>query len=196
MTQRLLGNLAQGLVFIVSAPTGTGKTTLIQMLQREFSCVVPSISYTTRSPRADEIDGVHYHFIKQNEFKEMIERGELLEYVELYGQYYGTSRIWMEEQLRQGKHVVLVIDTQGARYLRDKIQAISVFLSPPSIDELERRLRSRQTDCEEGIAKRMAWVKEEMLAKNEYDYLIINDDLSIAYQALRSILIAEEHRIR
>ncbi len=196
MTQRLLGNLTRGMVFIVSAPTGTGKTTLIQMLQREFACVVPSISFTTRAPRPDEVDGVHYYFISLAEFKAKIAGGELLEYVELYGQYYGTSRIWMDDQLDHGKHVVLVIDTQGARYLRGKIQATSIFLSPPSIEELERRLRSRQTDSDEVILKRMAWVKDEMLAKNEYDYLIINDDLSTAYQALRSILIAEEHRIR
>jgi guanylate kinase len=196
MAQRLLGNLARGLVFIVSAPAGTGKTTIIQMLVRDFPCVAASISYTTRLPRADEINGVHYYFISREEFANRIAKGEFLEYVELYGEYYGTSRVWMEERLKAGKHVILVIDTQGARQLKGKIDAVSIFLSPPSAEELERRLRSRMTESDEVIARRLEWVQEEMRAKNEYDYLIINDDLSTAYQALRSILIAEEHRIR
>lgn len=190
-----LGNLAKGLLFILSAPAGTGKTTLVQMLTREFPCVVASISYTTRQPRPDEVEGIHYYFISKEQFIDRIAAGEFLEHVELYGDYYGTSRIWVENQLIKGKHVILVIDTQGAKLLKGN-SAVSIFIAPPSIEELERRLRLRQTETKEVIEKRLLWAKKELEAQNQYDYLIVNDDLSSAYHTLRSILIAEEHKIR
>lgn len=190
----LLGNLSKGLLFIISAPAGTGKTTLVQMLTKEFPHVVASISHTTRQPRQGEIEGVHYHFISKKEFVKRIDDGEFLEYVKLYDDYYGTHKLWVENQLIQGKHVILVIDTQGAELLKE-MKAIFIFISPPSIEELERRLRSRQTETKDMIEKRLLWAKKEMEAQKNYDYLIINDDLAIAYQVLRSILIAEEHRI-
>lgn len=196
MTPNLLGNLKRGLLFIISAPAGTGKTTLVQLLMRDYSCVIASISYTTRLPRPGEVEGIHYHFITKEEFNEKIKAGEFLEHVELYGDYYGTSRKWVEKQLDNRKHVILVIDTQGAALLKGKIDAISIFIAPPSTEELERRLKMRQSDSDASIAKRLAWSEKEMAMKNQYDYLIVNDDLSHAYQALRSILIAEEHRIR
>lgn len=196
MTQQLLGNLKRGLIFIISAPAGTGKTTLVNMLTQEFPCVLASISYTTRPIRTGEIDGVHYHFISESDFKQRIGRNEFLEYVQLYGYYYGTSRTWMEERLAAGKHLLLVIDTQGALQLKEKIQTTSIFIAPPSLEELERRLNKRKTESAELMAKRLAWAKEEMRRQSGYDYLIINDDLTTAYQTLRSILIAEEHRIR
>lgn len=196
MTQRLLGNVTRGLLYILSAPAGTGKTTLMQMLASEFSCVVPSISYTTRLPRKGEIDGVHYHFIPTQEFLQKIDEGDFLEYVQLYGDYYGTSRRAVIEQQLKGNHVILVIDTQGAALLKGKLSAISIFVAPPSIEELERRLKDRKTDSPERIEKRLAWAKNEMGAMKNYDYIIVNDDLKIAYQTLRSILIAEEHRNR
>ena len=196
MAASLMGNLKKGLLFILSAPAGTGKTTLIQLLTRDFPCVVASISYTTRQPRSGEKEGIHYYFISKEEFIKRIEAGEFLEHVELYGDFYGTSRVWVEKQLEQGKHVVLVIDTQGAKLLKDKIEVVSIFVAPPSTTELERRLILRQTESEEGIGKRLSWARKEMESQKDYDYLIINDDLSNAYQILRSILIAEEHRIR
>lgn len=196
MAERLLGNLSRGLVFILSAPAGTGKTTLVQMLTKEFPCVVASISYTTRPPRSGEIDGLDYHFIDEKEFKERIAAGEFLEYVQLYENYYGTSRVWMEEQLAAGKHVILVIDTQGALQLKDKLDAVTIFVAPPSMDELEKRLLKRRTESPEIISKRLEWAKEEMRRQHFYDYKIVNDHLVTAYQALRSILIAEEHRLR
>jgi len=196
MTMRLLGNLEKGLVFILSAPAGTGKTTLVQMLTHEFSCVVASISYTTRQPRPGEINGVHYYFIDKSEFEDHIAKEEFLEYVQLYGDYYGTSRLWVENEQNQGKHVILVIDTQGAKFLKEKLRATSIFILPPSIEELERRLIHRQTDSPEVITKRVQWAKEELFSQNLYEYRIVNDNLAIAYQALRSILIAEEHRVR
>ncbi len=196
MLTGMLGNLEKGLLFILSAPAGTGKTTLVQLLSRDFPCVVASISFTTRKPRPGEVDGIHYYFISREEFIERANAGEFLEYVELYGDLYGTSNVWVEDQLAKKNHVVLVIDTQGAKLLKNKIQAISIFVAPPSVEELERRLKLRQTESSEVIEKRLLWAKKELEAQNNYDYLIVNDDLSHAYQALRSILIAEEHRIR
>lgn len=196
MQTPLLGNLDKGLLFILSAPAGTGKTTLVQLLTRDFTCVVASISYTTRKPRPGEVDGIHYYFISKEEFIQRINAGEFLEHVELYGDYYGTSSVWVEEQLAQKKHVILVIDTQGAKLLKNKVDAVSIFVAPPSVEELERRLKLRKTESPEVIEKRLSWAKKELEAQSSYDYLIINDDLSHAYQALRSILIAEEHRIR
>jgi len=192
----LLGNLKRGLVFIISAPAGTGKTTLVNMLTQEFSCVVASVSYTTRPPRPGEINGVHYHFLNEEEFLDRIEKGEFLEYVKLYDHYYGTSKLWLEEQLARGKHVILVIDTQGAKQLKGKLAAISIFICPPSIKELEQRLVRRKTEAAEDIERRLKWALDEIEAQTFYDYRILNEDLSTAYQILRSILIAEEHRVR
>lgn len=195
MGPNLVGKLKKGLVFVLSAPAGTGKTTLVQMLVQEFPSVVASVSYTTRLQRPGEIEGVHYHFLKEAEFTDRIAKGEFLEHVKLYDDYYGTSSAWMEQRLAQGKHVVLVIDTQGAKLLKDKLKAIFIFVSPPSLEELERRLKKRKTESQEVIERRLVWAEQEMLAIPNYDYLIINDDLNNAYQVLRSIVIAEEHRI-
>lgn len=192
---KLLGNFDQGLAFVVSAPAGTGKTTLVQMLVNEFPCVVTSISYTTRKPRQGEVQGVHYHFITEEEFEQRIAANDFLEYVKLYGNYYGTSHSWVLEQQKKGKHVILVIDTQGGLLLKGKFPAKFIFIKPPSIDVLRQRLLSRNTETPEVIAERVAWAAKEMKEGNLYDYQIVNDDLNIAYQILKSIIIAEEHRI-
>lgn len=190
----------RGLVFILSAPAGTGKTTLIGMLTQEFPHVVMSISLTTRQPRSGEVNGVDYHFISKEEFKRRFDGGELLESVELYGNHYGTSRLLLDALIAQGKHVFLVIDTQGALLLKqqksDDFHPISIFIRPPSLEELEQRLQRRHTESPEVIKKRLAWAKQELEAERHYDYSIVNQELPAAYQALRSILIAEEHRIR
>ena len=196
MKTTLLGNLKRGLLFILSAPTGTGKTTLVQLLTKEFPSVVASISKTTRPQRNNEINGVHYQFINEAEFLRCIDEGEFLEYVQLYGYYYGTSLFWVENQLNQGKHVILVIDTQGAAKVRNKISGPSIFVAPPSIEILQKRLSNRNTESSEELEKRLIWAKEELNRKDDYDYFIINDDLATAYQVLRSILIAEEHRMK
>lgn len=196
MTLPVLGNLKRGLLFILSAPAGTGKTTLMQMLTHEFPCVVASVSFTTRAPREGEVNGVHYHFIAEEEFEAKIAAGDFLEHVKLYGDHYGTSKVWVEKQLNSGKHVVLVIDIQGARKLKETLHAVSIFVAPPSMEELEKRLRLRKTESSDVIDHRLEWAKKEMLAKDEYDYCIVNDDLASAYDVFRSILIAEEHKIR
>lgn len=191
---RLLGGLKKGLVFVVSAPAGTGKTTLVQMLCKEFSCVVVSVSYTTRSPRTGEEPGRDYHFISISEFEEKMREGEFLEYAKVFGNYYGTSRKYVEEQQLLGKHVLLVIDTQGALQLKGQIDAVFIFISPPSLSELRSRLHSRQSETPESIEKRLSWAEKEISLRSQYDYHIVNDNLKIAYEALRSILIAEEHK--
>lgn len=180
---------------MLSAPAGTGKTTLVNMLTEEFPCVMQSVSYTTRKPRPGEIDGVHYNFVSVKEFEEKIKANEFLEYVSLYGDYYGTSRHWVEAHISDGRHVVLVIDTQGGLQLKGNIQASFIFISPPSLEVLHKRLEKRKTEPAGMIEKRIAWAEKEIKEGKQYDYQIINDDLLTAYQVLKSIFIAEEHRL-
>ena len=153
MPSKLLGNLKHGLALIISAPAGTGKTTLVQMLQKEFPSVVNSISCTTRKPRDGEVPGKDYYFLSKDEFESKIAAGEFLEYVELYGHYYGTSREKVIEQQRQGKHVILTIDTQGALYLKGKFPGVYIFIAPPSLEELHNRMVKRKTESMEMIEK-------------------------------------------
>jgi len=196
MSNKLLGNKKRGELFILSAPAGTGKTTLAQMLKTEFSCVITSISFTTRSPREGERDGVDYNFISKEAFRKKIDEGEFLEHVELYGDYYGSSRSWVEKKREEGYHVILVIDTQGALLLKGKIPFTSIFIAPPSMEELKRRLTGRHTEDSRHIRRRLEWAEREMSMKQHYDYEVVNDNLETAYQILRSILIAEEHKLR
>lgn len=193
---KLLGNLKQGLLFIISAPAGTGKTTLVNMLCQEFACITASISCTTRQPRPGEMPGVHYDFLSKDEFEKKIAQAEFLEYVELYGHYYGTLKKSVTQQQNAGKHVILTIDTQGALKLKGTLPAIFIFLQPPNLEELRKRLTVRQTEPTEVIEKRLAWAQTEMKAAVLYDYFVVNDDLKITYEVLRSLFIAEEHRIR
>ena len=192
----LLGDEKEGQVFIISAPAGTGKTTLVEKLVKEFPSVTASVSYTTREPREGEIAGVHYHFIAAPEFEEKISAGDFLEYVKLYGTYYGTSKQWVKEQQKKGKHVLLVIDTQGALKLKSVLPSVLIFIRPPSLDILRNRLIRRQTETPGMIEQRVDWAQQELEAAQQYDYQIINDDLETAYQVLKSILIAECHRTK
>lgn len=188
--------MKKGLIFVISAPAGTGKTTLVRMLQEEFHHVVESISFTTRSPRSNEIAGRDYHFITTEEFEKKIKEGEFLEYAKVFGNYYGTSRKYVEAQRDKGKHVTLVIDTQGAMNLVNELDAVFIFISPPSLEELRARLYRRKSESEEAIETRLSWAEKEIALSCHYDYHIVNDHLKTAYEALRSILIAEEHRNR
>ncbi len=194
--EKLVGNTAKGLVIILSGPAGTGKTTLVNLLKEEFSCVVESISYTTRKPRGNETDGKEYYFISKEEFQKKIKKQEFLEYASVFEDLYGTGKKEVEQYRKKGKHVILVIDTQGAQKLKKKVDSISVFISPPSLKELQFRLHSRKSESELMIQKRLSWAKKEIACASRYDYHIINDQLDIAYQVLRAILIAEEHRVK
>ncbi len=189
--------MTRGLVFVVSAPAGTGKTTLVKMILDEFPTIVGSVSCTTRPPRSGEIPGKDYHFLKKEEFEAKIQTGDFLEYAQVFDDYYGTSKEFVLEQQSKGKHVVLVIDTQGAMQLKEKkFPAIFIFISPPSLPELRERLFKRKTENIELVEKRLSWAMHEMAIANKYDYNIVNDNLYVAYDILRSIFIAEEHKIR
>lgn len=192
----LLGNLKKGIVFVISAPAGTGKTTLARMLCEEFSCVTESVSCTTRLPRVGEVEGKHYHFMTKEAFEAKIRSSDFLEYAEVFGHYYGTSKEFVLQQTEKGKHVVLVIDTQGALQLKGKFPAVFIFITPPSLEELKMRLIKRKTESEENMQQRLSWAKKEMELAGRYDYTIVNDNLVIAYDVLRSILISEEHRTK
>jgi len=197
MSKKLLGNKKRGLVFVISAPAGTGKSTLAQMLLDEFpETVVESCSCTTRTPRMGEVAQKHYIFITPDQFEEKMRAGEFLEYAKVYGNYYGTLRTEVLGLQEQGKHVILVIDTQGAMQLKGKFPATFIFISPPSMDELKRRLHTRKTESEEKIQERLDWAVHEMKMISHYDYHIINDNLEISYQILRGILMAEEHKLK
>ncbi len=180
---------------MLSAPAGTGKTTLVNYLLGEFSHIIQSVSFTTRPPRTGEIDGKHYHFISQAQFDQRIAQGDFLEYVSLYGYSYGTSRSQVEALQKAGKHVMLVIDTQGALKLKGVVPAVYIFVLPPSMEELKQRLEVRRTETPEAIQKRLSWALQELKMVHQYDYSLINDDRQIAYDVLRSIVIAEEHRV-
>lgn len=186
----------RGILFVISAPAGTGKTTLVEMLMQEYPHVMASVSCTTRKPRPGEVEGKHYFFITETEFERRKIAGDFLEHVNLFDSFYGTSNGFIEEELSKGHHVVLTIDTQGALRLKGQIPAVFIFIAPPSIQELRRRLVSRKTETKEKIDSRIAWAEKELQAASQYDYQIVNDDLRQAYQVLRSIVIAEEHRVK
>lgn len=196
MTQKVLGNAEKGKLFVISAPAGSGKTTLSRMLTSEFNCVVESVSYTTRQPRLGEVDGKDYFFVSKEVFKELETLGHFIETAHVFANDYGTSKAFITEHQQKGHHVLLVIDVQGAMKLQEmKLDAIYVFIKPPSILALKERLVMRKTDSHESIEKRLAMAQEEMNHIKFYDYVIINDNLASAYEALRAILIAEEHKI-
>ena len=195
--EKLLGNLDQGLVFVLSAPAGTGKTTLVRMLRDEFPTVVDSVSCTTRLPRSGEVNGKDYFFLKKEDFEDKIQADEFLEYAKVFDHYYGTLKQHVIDNQKRGKHVVLVIDTQGAMQLKEKkFPAIYIFISPPSLQALRERLFKRNTEHPELIEQRLSWAKQEMSLAEKYDYHMVNDNLARAYEILRSIFIAEEHKTR
>ncbi|AMW17236.1 guanylate kinase [Glaesserella parasuis] len=184
-----LGNL-----YIISAPSGAGKSSLINALLSDLprSQVQLSISHTTRNPRPGEEHGVHYYFTQHDEFKRLIEQGHFLEWAEVFGNYYGTSLPMIERSLEQGIDVFLDIDWQGARQIRAKVPNVkTIFILPPSKAELEKRLIGRGQDSAETIAKRMSEAVSEMSHYNEFDYVIVNDDFQTALSELKSILTAE-----
>lgn len=188
--------MAQGRLFIFSAPSGAGKTTLLKRVMAELDNLAFSVSHTTRAPRAGEVDGVDYHFVSQERFAAMREQGAFLEWAEVHGNFYGTSREAVLAQLAQGVDVILDIDVQGAVIVRASqlIDGAFVFISPPSLAELERRLRGRKTDSDETIGLRLRNAAKEMRAAVEYDYLLLNDQLEEAVTVLKAVVLAERSR--
>ncbi|MDN3509138.1 MAG: guanylate kinase [Candidatus Neptunochlamydia sp.] len=184
-----------GQLFIISAPAGTGKTTLVHMLKDAYpNQITQSISCTTRKPRKGEIDGRDYVFLTEGAFGERVKKGNFLEYARVFGDHYGTLKEMVTSQQTNGKDVILVIDTQGAIELKKKVKAIFIFIAPPSMEILEERLKNRKTEAPGTLKKRLKWAKHEMEQARLYDYTIVNNDLETAYEALKSIVIAEKHR--
>jgi guanylate kinase len=176
---------AAGALFIVSAPSGAGKTTLVKLLMERDPGIRHSISYTTRAPRPAEHNGRDYHFVDIQTFLGMRERGEFLEWAEVHGNFYGTSRVWLEDEMRAGRDTLLEIDWQGAQQVRELMPGVvTIFIVPPSIEELERRLRGRGQDSEEVIQRRVAAALGELRHVGEFDFVIINNDLQEALEDL------------
>jgi guanylate kinase len=187
----------KGKMFIVAAPSGAGKTSLVNAMVKEMTDVQISVSYTTRRPREGERDGVDYHFIQENLFEQMVIDQAFLEYATVFGRHYGTGRQWVLDKLHQGIDIILEIDWQGARQLRELFsQVVSIFILPPSMEELAQRLIKRQQDEQDIIEERMAKAHAEMVHYNEFDYLIINRDFSTAKEQLKHIILAERLKLR
>jgi len=184
--------MPQGTLFIVSAPSGAGKTSLVRELIESLDGIRVSVSHTTRAQRRGEVDGVNYHFVNIAEFEAMISQGEFFEYAQVFDNFYGTSRLAVEALLKAGQDVILEIDWQGAQQVREQVpDSVSIFILPPSCDELERRLANRDTDAHATIARRMRDAVSEMSHYDEYDYLVINDDFTTALRELQALVIAQ-----
>jgi guanylate kinase len=184
-----------GTLFIVAAPSGAGKTTLVGRLLKDDPQVMHSISFTTRAPRGGEQDGREYQFIDVQRFLAMRERGEFAEWAEVHGNFYGTSRVWLEQRMQEGCDMLLEIDWQGAQQMRRQFpEAVSIFVMPPSIAELERRLRGRGSDSADVIARRVAGAYGEMRHVDEFDFVIINNDLDVALGELKAAVRASRLR--
>jgi len=185
----------RGLLFVVSAPSGTGKTTVVERLVEVCPQLVQSRSYTSRERRSGETDGVDYNFVSRPEFEGMVARGEFLEWADVFGNLYGTSRQETESRLEAGIDVVLVIDVQGARQVRQRMQdAVAVFVLPPSFEALERRLRGRSQDSSGAITRRLDTARSEVEAVREYDYVVVNDELDRCVSEICAIVTAERAR--
>lgn len=187
--------MRKGTLYIISAPSGAGKTTLCKRVLDAIDDVVFSVSHTTRKPRNGELDGVHYHFVSVAEFMAMIDMGEFMEWAEVHGNFYGTSVASVKSELEYGRDVILDIDVQGASQIKKMFpDAVSIFVMPPSMEELESRLRNRGTDDEEVIQRRLANARSEIKRVTEYDYTVINDDLEEASVELTALFHASRCR--
>jgi guanylate kinase len=192
-----LSNSGRGLLFIVSAPSGTGKTTLVERLVHVVPCLRMSRSYTSRAARAGERDGVDYNFVSRQQFEAMINEAAFLEWADVFGNFYGTCAADTETVLAAGEDVVLVIDVQGARQVRTRgIETVGIFVLPPSAAILEQRLRGRSQDTEEQIRRRLEKAFDEVNEFEQYEYVIVNDDVDAAVDRLRSIIVAERSKVK
>ena len=180
-----------GNLFIVSAPSGAGKTSLVNAMLASTSGIDLSVSYTTRAPRPGEVDGREYHFVSREKFQEMAARGDFLESAEVYGNLYGTSQSWIKSEIAEGRDILLEIDWQGAAQVRKIFpDSIGIFILPPSLGALESRLQGRKQDSAEVIARRMQAARDDIAHVDEFDYVIINDILDEAVQQLKAVVVA------
>jgi guanylate kinase len=184
----------KGILFIISSPSGGGKGTLIKEVLQTVANIGYSVSFTTRPMRDGEENGRQYFFVSREEFEERIDQGDFLEYAEVHGNYYGTSKKQVEEMTNRGIDVILEIDVQGAEIIREQVEQVSIFILPPSYEVLRQRLISRQTDSMEVISLRLDNAKEEVERFNEFDYVIINDQLEKAVNDLRVAILAQRLR--
>lgn len=184
--------MQQGKTFIISGPSGVGKSTVLRELFKDRDDLYFSISATTREPREGEEDGVHYHFIDIKHFQELIEADALLEYAEYVGNFYGTPKKFVDKAMNDGRDVILDIEVQGALQVCSKRpETIRIFIAPPSWEELERRLKGRGTDSEDKIQKRLLRAKAELQTADVYDYFVINDSVEQAVREINAIMLAE-----
>ena len=191
--------MKKGLLIIYSGPSAVGKDTLLKEILNDPELnLALSVSVTTRKPRNGEKEGVDYFFISEERFKEAIDNNELLEYASYVDHYYGTPLSYVEENRNKGKNVVLVIEMDGAKKVLDKVKdnVISIYIIPPSMEELEKRMRHRNIDSEESIIKRLNKAKEEMKNNSSYDYIVVNDDLKRAAEEVKQIIIKEQNKLQ
>jgi guanylate kinase len=190
--------MENGTLFIISAPSGTGKTTILKRVISELKGVGFSVSHTTRVPRAGELEGKDYYFVKRDVFQAMQEQDAFLEYAEVHGNLYGTSNAMIDNLVKEGKDVILDIDVQGALQVMDKVgdKGVFVFIAPPSLQDLEERLTNRGTESESVIATRLKNAQNELKSLEQYSYLIVNDQVDQAVEVLKSIIIAERSKKR
>ncbi len=193
-----MSDLRRGVCLVIAAPSGAGKSTITRRLLESEPALSLSVSVTTRGPRAGEVDGVHYHFIGQDRYDALVSAGELLEWAGVFGKSYGTPRGPVEAALAAGRDVIFDIDWQGYRQMRAALpeDVVGLFVLPPTVAELERRLRGRGTDSEAVIAGRMAAARGEMSHAAEFDFVLVNDDLEQAVDAARSVLVAARLAVR
>ena len=185
-----------GILFVLSAPSGGGKSTILKKVMANLPGLVFSVSHTTRNPRPGEEDGRDYHFVSRDAFQHIQQRqpSGFLEWAEVHGNLYGTSRDEVEQHLQSGRDVILDIDVQGAMQVVEAADPVPIFITPPSLEELEKRLRNRGTESEQDLALRLQNARDEFAFKDRYEYLVVNDQLQKAVESLRSIIIAERCR--
>lgn len=189
--------MSAGILFIITAPSGAGKTTILRSILKTLAGLSFSVSHTTRPPRRGENNSIDYYFIDRDTFISMRERGDFIEWAEVHGNLYGTSKSAIADTLAKGEDIILDIDVQGANQVREKLpEAKTIFIAPPSMQELEKRLRGRASDSEEIIATRLANAKKELGEIGAFDFVIINDEIEQAIESVRSIIIAERSRAR
>jgi guanylate kinase len=192
----LRGKIKKGLVFIVSAPSGTGKTTLVEKLVKEFpESVSRSVSCTTREKRSGEVDSIDYYFLTPEQFQEKIEKGSFLEYTKVFNNYYGTLKESVEKKIAAGLHVILVIDVVGAKKIKQALDCTLIFIKPPSMKVLKERLLKRGAESDEQIKVRIEEASRELESEKFYDYSIINDDLKVAYAQLKECIANTEKKL-